>query len=74
MYSDRKQISGCLGTGKWNGGTEGHGRIKEGRGKFWSNGHAHYLNSNDAHGCMSMSKPIKLYTLNGVIYCGFIIP
>lgn len=52
MCNDRKQISGCLGTGKWNRGTEGHGRIREGCRKFMSNGHADYLNSNDA--CMAV--------------------
>lgn len=43
MYNDRNQIIGCLGTGKWNRGTEGHGRIREGCGKFLSNGYADYL-------------------------------
>ena len=43
MYNDRNQIIGCLGTGKWNRGTEGHGRIREGGGKFLSNGYADYL-------------------------------
>lgn len=30
MCGDRKQINVCLKTGKWSGGTERRGRIKEG--------------------------------------------
>lgn len=59
VYSDRKQISGCLGTEVEEGKTS-----KGYEESFEGDGYVHFLNCGDGFTCVHMSRLIKLYTLH----------